>query len=55
MIVIEPCNALHPGSMFSERLDVRKQKDLSGFYRHLYKQEFGEEDSKQEKEEKDKR
>ncbi|UYV81999.1 NSRP1 [Cordylochernes scorpioides] len=26
-----------------EILDVRKQKDLSGFYRHLYKQRMGEE------------
>jgi coiled-coil domain-containing protein 55 len=33
-------------STFSALTDVSKQKDLTGFYHHLYKQAVGEEDSK---------
>ena len=35
--------------LISEALDVTKQKDMSGFYRHLYRQKLGDNEDPDEK------
>lgn len=40
-----------PCFLFTANLDVTKQRDLSGFYRHLYKQTFSDDQPKKEAEE----